>query len=349
MLSLFCLSVAPAERDDDVRALLRQFRNQNAEWDVRDAAARELLGAGPEGALPLAKAATTEFAQRHKKWVKTEAAYLRAFESAATKAGVARSHKASAEEVASKRAELLKYSRSRGLSKVQVHEKCDPALRALEDLLEVSAEDVLERGSKIKEQRGELLDEAMDLEWLAEICGYGRSLISREEAEKIAPVEFDSGVYKRIREHEGLMMLSGVASSAADKGALAFNYALSTEIEAEEFKGLYELNRIRILAGMGALKIDVKLCNAGRGHSKDMVEHGFFDHTSPLPGKTSPGDRSRLAGTSGGAENIAAGQENGEGAIRAWWYSPGHHRNMMGGHARVGLGRHQDHWTQVFG
>jgi uncharacterized protein YkwD len=351
LLALFCLSAASAVRGegDDVRALLRQFRNQNAEWDVRDAAARELLGAGAEGALPLAKAATAEFNQRHKKWIKEEAAYLRAFESASEKAGIARTHKAPAEEVAAQREQLLKYSRSRGLSKAQVEKKCDPALRALEDLLEVSVEDVLEPGSKIKEQRGELLDEAMDLEWLAELCGHGRSFISAEEAVKIIPVEFDSNVYRRIREHEGLMTLSGVATSASDKGALAFNYALAAELGAEEFKGLYELNRIRILAGIGALKIDVKLCNAGRGHSKDMVEHDFFDHTSPLPGKTSPGDRSRLAGTSGGAENIAAGQETGEDAIRAWWYSPGHHRNMMGGHARCGLGQHQDHWTQMFG
>ena len=38
-------------------------------------------------------------------------------------------------------------------------------------------------------------------------------------------------------------------------------------------------------------------------------------------------------------ENIAAGQDTGEGAIHAWWHSPGHHKNMLGGHGRVGLGR----------
>ena len=81
LLSLFCLSAASAQRGegDDVRALLRQFRNQGAGWDERDAAARELLGSGPEGALPLVKAASSEFAQRHKKWVKAEAIYLRTF------------------------------------------------------------------------------------------------------------------------------------------------------------------------------------------------------------------------------------------------------------------------------
>ena len=55
LLTLLCLPEASAARGDDVRGLLRQFRNQRAEWDVRDAAARELLGSGPEGALQLFK------------------------------------------------------------------------------------------------------------------------------------------------------------------------------------------------------------------------------------------------------------------------------------------------------
>ena len=351
LLSLAFLAPSSLAQGDaaDVRSLVRSFRNRRASWDERDAAARELLGAGPEGAMQLEKAASSEFALRHKSWVKEEAGYLRSFESAATKVGVARSRAASALDVVAQREELLKYSRSSGLSKAQVKSKCDPALANLERLLEVSVDDVLVSNSKIKEQRGDLLDEAMDLEWLAGLCGLARSFMPAEDSQGLVAVEFDSSVYKRLREIEGFMTLSGVATSASDKGALAFNQALAEQLSPEEFKGLYELNRIRILAGIGALKIDVKLCNAGRGHSKDMVEHGFFDHTSPLPGKTSPGDRSRLAGTSGGAENIAAGQETGEGAIRAWWYSPGHHRNMMGGHARVGLGRHQAHWTQMFG
>ena len=349
LLALLCLPEASVARGDDVRGLLRQFRNQRAEWDVRDAAARELLGSGPEGALQLFKAASSEFAKRHGKWVKAEVLYLRAFEAEASDVGGAKFRSAPAEEVAAQRAQLLKYSRSRGLSKSQVQKKCDPALRALEELLEISVEDVLVPGSKVKEQRGALLDEAMDLEWLAELCGHGLAMAPSEEAQKLSPVEFSSEVYKRIREYEALKTFAGIAVAGSDKGTLAYNFDVAAEIGDEEFKGLGELNRIRILAGIGALKIDVKLCNAGRGHSKDMVEHGFFDHTSPLPGKTSPGDRSRLAGTSGGAENIAAGQETGKDAIKAWWYSPGHHRNMMAGHGRFGLGQHQDHWTQVFG
>ena len=156
LLSLLCLPGTSAAQGDDVRALLRQFRSQRAEWDARDAAARELLGSGPEGALQLFKAASSEFAQRHKKWVKAEVLYLRAFEAEASKVGGAKSRSAPVEEVASQRAQLLKYSRSRGLSKTQVQKKCDPALRALGELLEISVEDVLLPGSKVNEQRGAL-------------------------------------------------------------------------------------------------------------------------------------------------------------------------------------------------
>jgi uncharacterized protein YkwD len=32
-----------------------------------------------------------------------------------------------------------------------------------------------------------------------------------------------------------------------------------------------------------------------------------------------------------------------------WWHSPGHLKNMMGSHGRVGLGNFQKTWTQMFG
>ena len=106
---------------------------------------------------------------------------------------------------------------------------------------------------------------------------------------------------------------------------------------------------MRHKAGLPVLLIDVKLCLAARGHSQDLHEKGFFSHLSPVPGKATPGDRSRLAGTTGEAENISMGRSSPQEAIAGWWYSPAHHQNMMAGHKRVGLGRHEKHWTQMFG
>jgi len=345
-------SVATGAAQDDgpsVRTLMRQFRNARGLWEERDAAARELVTKGPDAARQLASAASTEFHRRHKKWVQAHKSYLDLYQREATRVGVERMRNAPAGEVERQREKLLKYSRSRGLTKDQVKRYCDEALFALEELLQVSAAGLLDESERLRDEQGALLDEAMDLEWLAEVWDLAVVFAPEAEIAKLEACVFGRGIYKELRAAEELMALSGIATEARDKGVLADNQAIAGELLAEEYKGLFELNRIRILAGIGALKIDAKLCLAGRDHSKDMVEHDFFSHTSPLPGKRSPGDRARLAGTSGGGENIAAGQETGGGAIRAWWYSPGHHRNMMGGYDRVGLGQHEDHWTQMFG
>jgi len=332
-----------------VRTLMRQFRSTRVLWEERDAAARELVSKGPDAARQLASAVTTEFHRRHKKWVQAHTSYLSLFEREASRAGMERLRSAPAGEVEAQRAKLLRYSRSRGLTKEQVKGPCDAALFQLEELLQVSAAALFVEDEKLRNAQGDLLDEAMDLEWLAEVWDLAVVFAPEAEIKKLETCVFGGEVYKSLREAEEFMALAGIATEARDKGILADNQAVVGELRPEEYKGLFDLNRVRVLAGIGALKIDVKLCNAGRDHSKDMVEHDFFSHTSPIPGKRSVGDRARLAGTSGGAENIAAGQESGKGAIRAWWYSPGHHRNMMGGASRVGLGQHEDHWTQMFG
>jgi hypothetical protein len=354
LLALFALpalSGAAFGQDDgpSVRTLMRQFRNTRSLWEERDAAARELVTNGPDAARQLASAVSTEFHRRNKKWVQAHSSYLSLFQREATRMGVERLRSAPSGEVEAQRAKLLKYSRSSGLTKAQVKGPCDDALFRLEELLQVSSASLIEENEKLREAQGELLDEAMDLEWLAEVWDLAGVFAPESEFAKLEACVFGGEIYKSLREAEEFMALAGIATESRDKGVLADNQSVAAELRPEEFKGLFELNRIRILAGIGAFKIDVKLCTAGRGHSKDMVEHEFFDHTSPLPGKRSPGDRARLAGTSGGGENIAAGQDSGKGAIRAWWYSPGHHRNMMGGYARVGLGQHEDHWTQMFG
>jgi hypothetical protein len=331
------------------RTLLREFRDTRALWEERDASARELVTVGPEAARQLASAVSTEFRQRHAKWMKAHTEYLRSFEREATRVGLERLRAAPAGEVERQRAKLLSYSRSGGLTKAQVKGPCDGALGRLEELLQVSSAALVGGDERLREKQGELLDEAMDLEWLAELWDLAGAFAPPAELKGLDACVFGPEIYAELRDAEALMALSGVATQQRDKDTLLANRAVADELDPEEIKGIQELNRIRILAGIGALRIDVKLCAAARDHSRDMVEHDFFSHTSPVPGKSSFGDRARLAGTSAGGENIAAGQKTGGGAIRAWWYSPGHHRNMMGGSSRVGLGRHQQHWTQLLG
>ena len=154
----------------------------------------------------------------------------------------------------------------------------------------------------------------------------------------------------------------GIASFAVDTGKVLDTWypepilgltegalRLAEAVDHRGGPGTFELNRIRYALGLGLLAIDEKLGNAARDHASDMLRLGFFSHTSPVDGKHSFGERAARAGTSASAENIAAGQATGRGAIEGWWYSPGHHKNMLGGHNRTGLGRADNLWTQMFG
>jgi uncharacterized protein YkwD len=105
-----------------------------------------------------------------------------------------------------------------------------------------------------------------------------------------------------------------------------------------------------MLIGLRPVRLDPKLCEAGRGHSKDMAEKNFFAHDSPVSGKETPWKRAQLAGTSANAENIFVGSKSPQAANKAWWYSPGHHVNMLNpGSQRGGMGHHEGRWTQMFG
>jgi uncharacterized protein YkwD len=71
------------------------------------------------------------------------------------------------------------------------------------------------------------------------------------------------------------------------------------------------------------------LLQAARGHSQDMTQHNFFDHTGSDGGTigtrvTSTGYRWSSVG-----ENIAAGQQNVTMTLQSWIDSPGHCRNLM--------------------
>ncbi|MEQ4203816.1 CAP domain-containing protein [Actinopolymorpha sp. B17G11] len=80
--------------------------------------------------------------------------------------------------------------------------------------------------------------------------------------------------------------------------------------------------------GCGPLRADDRLRTAARGHSKDMAERGYFDHTSPEG--TTPWDRMRAAGYDApGGENIAMGYPTPESVVDAWMDSRGHRENIL--------------------
>ena len=134
-----------------------------------------------------------------------------------------------------------------------------------------------------------------------------------------------------------------------DYKIMSDNAALRDTVPAGEYQQAWITNLYRMLMGKAPLKLNPKLCAAARDHCKDMVEKDFFDHVSPVPGKRTVGDRARLQGASAGGENIHMGSEAADGAFWSWFGSLGHHKNMLGDYAELGVGNHQKHWTQMFG
>ncbi len=228
------------------------------------------------------------------------------------------------------------------LTKEKIKTKGDPALEKLEARLVIPPEEVLEDSPDLHARRERLLAIGAHRQRAADCL--------REHHPDAADALPDPRPFEdALRDHEGLTSLLALAPSDADRRVLIENAETAPKIQPEEARGIRRLNLIRLLAGLKPLRIDVRLCDASRDHSKDMVEKGFFAHESPVEGKKTPWDRARNFGTSAHAENIAAGADTGARSIKQWWYSPGHHKNMMGGHRRVGLGRHKKTWTQMFG
>jgi uncharacterized protein YkwD len=128
------------------------------------------------------------------------------------------------------------------------------------------------------------------------------------------------------------------------------NAELAMQLDRDAVAGMNGVNAMRVMCGLRPLVFDPKLCQTGVDHSADMESHGFFAHESPVEGKKTPWDRAKRFGTTASGENIYMGSNVSVDAIKAWFLSPGHHKNMLGdGHKRQGLGRTGRYWTQLFG
>ena len=141
-----------------------------------------------------------------------------------------------------------------------------------------------------------------------------------------------------------LLVPAGSASAGSCENE---NLMPTSSNEAEVRKAvLCLLNAERRERRLKPLREDAKLRKAANGHSRNMVENGFFEHTTPSG--TTMVDRIRRAGyVKRGkgwslGENIAWG--TGELAtpkqtMRAWMNSPGHKANILRASFReVGIG-----------
>jgi uncharacterized protein YkwD len=340
---------------EQIRESLKVIRSRKLDWYGKEYALEELMQLGAEGQDALMRQMKLEIRKLDTQFQRQRKTFIKEVTAVAAQIAKGRLDKKGSQQLADARKTLLTASRDKNLTKTMVHEICDPAVITIVTLLEVTVAQIFEHEKDLDEEMSgieEFLDQHM---MLFDYWNQARNELLQAEdklakrAERAQPPT-DPSTYNDDLDHE----IARIARDAEimpnrDRALLEINAALFSKLAPEEAAGIYKLNLLRIRCGIGAIRVDLKLCTAGRGHSTDMVEHSFFAHTSPVPGKSSPSDRANLAGTSGGAENIAAGQETGYGAIQAWWYSPGHHLNMMAPHGRTGIGRHQNHWTQMFG
>lgn len=344
----------PTEREL-VGQHIRLVRDTRRDLNDKLEALEELLQLGFEGPRQAALEIDRILGKLAKDYDKERAKVLRDVSKGARRVLAERLDRSATAEVERMRKEWLAASRSASLTKDQVKKTCDPALARMRELLRVTRSDLAELEPELEQRLTALEISASDAAlWVDYFVRAREALVAQGgRAERLAR-KLDL-VWDASAEEEGLaaevtfLLWLAAPMTDADRRTLTKNRVLASEVLPGEAEGNRLLNDIRLLAGLNALRTDPKLCAAGRDHSKDMHELKFFSHTSPVEGKQSFTQRAANFGTSAHAENIAAGQLEARGAIQAWWYSPGHHRGMMGGHGRVGLGRFERHWTQMFG
>ncbi|MCI0382882.1 CAP domain-containing protein [Streptomyces sp. CNQ085] len=144
------------------------------------------------------------------------------------------------------------------------------------------------------------------------------------------------------------------ASPAPDTSAPAAPSAPTTPTPADDAAArVVELvNSERAKAGCAPLKVNEKLTEAARAHSKDMAGHRNMSHTGS--DGSGPGDRIERAGYQWRAygENVAHGYQTPESVMDGWMSSPGHRRNILNcsfEEIGVGLAQPGHYWTQAFG
>lgn len=328
----------PAKLKALVQQKLTEFRKPKLDDERRKALAGELLNLGPDAAKLFAPELAKDFAARRK-------SYLAHFDRAAAKAIEPRIKTPDAKkELELQRGRIMKVAQDRNITLEKINDFSDPARRKIEEMLALPREEVFKTDPTLTPEREMLL---LTVGWWREAVQKSPPDAKKSLGATLPPEQ--AKFEQDLKDEEDLAAVIAGLPDRKDHTILRNNRELAKQLDLSEAKGVFMLNVLRARIGIGALVLDMKLTECARGHSKDMSEFMFFDHVSPVPGREELRDRAKLAGTSASGENIYQGGERGEDAINGWWHSPGHHANMLAPHKRMGLGKHEGYWTQVFG
>ena len=336
----------PIEQRRELNTLLATFSrgdDKPADW-LR--AGERVLQIGPPGPERLLRALTTKLRSARRDYRDTfSARAVRArkdqFAEAATQQGKTPDRLAA--DVKGLRRTVLALLGA-GTTPQKIRTEGDPALARLNALLAVDREAVLRRFSFLQGRRSQLLA----LTALHRRCesAVAQSRAGSPDAGAVPKLVFDPE--QALVEFEQFSAFCALPMDHRSRAAVLANTRGEPKIKPVEAEGIRDLNRIRLLLGLRALQIDLKLCRAARDHSTDMRTRGFFSHVSPVPGKRQPWDRAKRAGTTCHGENIAFGIAGAAAVNRMWFHSPPHLQTMLGAYSRAGLG-YDGKWTLMVG
>ncbi len=114
------------------------------------------------------------------------------------------------------------------------------------------------------------------------------------------------------------------------------------------------VNKQRAAHGLGMVTSNWELCRVARYKSQDMIDKGYFDHTSPTYGSPFRMMESFGIKFSAAGENIAYGQKTPQAVMNDWMNSPGHRANILSpSYNQLGVGVAKKangtyYWTQMF-
>ena len=318
-----------------VTRIVAHFRRARGNPDKQLPVLREAMSFGP----PAVKA-LLEIIGREIQPALTR--YRNRFQERAASLSVKRIQSANPEEIARLRQTVLDLPRGNNFTKEAIVRQADPAVKRLSEIFVVNRLEVLAGSKDLQSDRGRLSASGM----LWERCAAYLYFASPDDADKPKePPRFE----QYLAGEEELAVGLAAPMDPNTRQILAANARLAGQLDPEEARAILSLNLIRNLLGLPPLSIDLRLCAAARDHSNDMETLKFFSHSSPVSGKASPWDRAKRFGTSASAENIYTGAQDGKAATLGWFHSPPHHKNMMGNHKRVGVGRSGRYFTQMFG
>ena len=126
---------------------------------------------------------------------------------------------------------------------------------------------------------------------------------------------------------------------------------ISQSVLSYESEVIRLVNEVRRENGLKALTANWELSRVARYKSQDMLNKGYFSHTSPTYG--TPFQMIKAFGLSfrTAGENIARGYPTPQAVVNGWMNSSGHRANILNAsYTQIGVGyvAQGTYWTQMF-